>query len=134
MPPVLRKIGIGTGNPSLSNANATDSICPYGWQLAENETESEKSFSNLTNTYIFRATNTVSSLRNADIGLLILSFIRSGSYVDGAFTNQTTSGYYWSLRGGSDANAYRLGFSSNGVYPQYSSPYGYGRSLRCFAR
>ena len=137
MPPVLRKIDIGTGNPSLSTDNATDSICPYGWQLAEDDTTSKKSFSNLINTYIRRSSNTT-DLENADIGLLALSFLRSGYYYydSGALNGRGTYGYYWSAQSytsGTTLGAYSLHFLSTYVYPQNGNNRGNGFAVRCLA-
>ena len=127
----------GSGNPSLSNGNATDSICPYGWQLAEND--GDKSFSNLTNTYLsFSTTHASGEYPSPELSsdITLLSFLRSGyyTYSNGALNSQRTRGRYWSLRSGSGAYANDLYFNSTNIGPQNSSPRGSGFILRCLAR
>ena len=94
-----------------------------------------KSFSNLTNIYISRA-NYSANLENADIGLLALSFLRSGlyHYSNGALNDRNSNGRYWSLHGNSGTHVYGLGFGSTYIDPQYGGYRGRGLSLRCLAR
>ena len=101
----------------------------------EYETDSKKSFSNLTNTYISRA-STATGLTNADTGLLALFFLRLGSYTysNGDLGTRGAYGYYWSLRGLSGTDANYLYFSSTYVSPQRGNARGYGFAVRCLAR
>ena len=62
-----------------------------------------------------------------------LSFLRSG-YYSGGLSAQASYGIYWSSRCNGATNAYRLGFNSASLYPQFSSNRSAGHSLRCLAR
>ena len=134
----------GTGNPSLSTGNATDSICPYGWQLAETtDGNVKKSFSNLTNTYLsFSTTHTSGEYEKIDgkgqyrSDITLLSFLLSGDYyyVSSALVARGSYGNYWSLRGLSGTSANDLNFYSTGINPQDGYGRGYGFAVRCLAR
>ena len=127
---MLLKLKYFSGNPSLSNDNATDSICPYGWQLAEYS--GSKSFSNLTNTYISRVGDNYPA--HADVGLLILPFLRSGRLVNAALLAQNTQGDYWASRGFASSLANSLTFGTSRIYAQDGGSRSNGFSLRCLAR
>ena len=127
---------IFSGNPSLSNDNATDSICPYGWQLPTYS--GDKSFQKLTiDTYQLIGTSGEYPSPELRSDIMLLSFFRSGYYLydSGALNARGTGGYYWSAQSyASGTTAVYLRFSSTDVYPQYGNYRGRGHSLRCLAR
>lgn len=140
----------GTGG-TISNTNATGSICPKGWELPKSSmayNDASGSFYNLLNKY--GVSNSVQgSVQHGynDGGLGIYYYynitlsplffprvgnIRSGgsSYLESA----GASGMYWSSRAYSDeSKAYYLAFSTEGLYPSedYNSTRSIGRSVRC---
>ena len=99
----------GTGSSATSSyAEATDSICPAGWQLPYSGTNS-----------ITRAP---------------LFFVRSGCVNPANYlSNAGNSGTYWSSVANSSSNAYTLGFYSSGVSPSGSYNRYNGQSVRCVA-
>ena len=123
-----------SGNPSLSTGNATDSICPYGWQLAEYD--GDKSFQNLL-VATYRSKNG-DGQSNADtlVQNSPTSFLRSGyyNYDSGALGSRGLYGGYWSLLGYSGTNARYLGFNSAYFHPQSGYNRGDGFAVRCLVR
>ena len=131
----------GTGG-TITNANATGSICPKGWKLpnassAFNNTKG--SFYYMLSQYGVQKNLSGTSSVNGNtynIALSPLFFVRGG----GIYPSTTTKfdgagqyGIYWSSRAYSSASfAYYLIFNNSLVNPSY---YGNGRysgqSLRC---
>ena len=140
---------------------ASGSICPAGWRLPNGLTKDSNDdvvmsdFNKLLKAYNITGT----SGKNADntnrndgidlygstnvnwgsngfnnIGLAPLYFVRSG-YLYGSTLNYFgTIGYYWSSTVSSSSNAYRLDYSSGGLYPAYQGSRYFGWSVRCIAR
>ena len=120
-----------TGNPSLSTGNATDSICPYGWQLPG-------SFADIAaNVYRFSISRNY-SIWNYDTGtMLTMSMIRSGYYYNSTSQSRKLDIAYWTSRIYSNSIAYSFYSTttySNFDYNSYSRHRDYGLSLRCLAR
>ena len=113
----------GTGG-TITSTNATDSICPKGWQLPG-------SFRALTNAYSINS-NAAGSTALVSAPLY---FVRSGYVRSGSLRRAGNYGYYWSSTAYSSTSyAYFLYFYSGFVNPSgYGSRYN-GFSVRCLAR
>ena len=120
----------GTGG-RITSQEATDSICPKGWQLPTSNNSNSGSFQALMSAYSI-SSNTAGSTA---ITQAPLYFNPSGDVSSGSLRYAGYYGYYWSSTAGSSASsAYRLYFDSGLVYPSnYRSRYD-GLSVRCLAR
>ena len=122
----------GTGE-TITNTDATSSICPKGWRLPTSNSYTENySFGKLTNAYGI----TNNSDGSSDSALLSspLFFARGGNVYSGSLGNQGSYGDYWSSRAYSDTNnAYGLYFGSSLVSPSYNLNRNFGFSVRCVA-
>ncbi len=119
----------GTGTSSMTDSDATASICPKGWRLPSNT--GTKSYYNLiTTTYdLTSSTDGTLTLRANP-----LNFNLSGVYGSGAMGYQGSNGVYWSSTAYSPATLARaLEITTSPVYPQGRGPKGYGVSVRCVA-
>ncbi|MBQ3430570.1 hypothetical protein IJG20_00485, partial [Candidatus Saccharibacteria bacterium] len=115
--------------------NATDSICPKGWQLPTYS--GDKSFNNLfVNGDLSYGMSNSGSTR--DYGLLSapLSYVRSGYYYwsSTGLNNRGSVGDYWSLRSSNTTLSSSLNFSSSSLNPQDYSRRGYGFAVRCVSQ
>ena len=124
----------GTGTAAMvTPATASDSICPKGWKLPDNE--GTKSFVNLVfTTYGLQDNDATSSTK---LLAAPLNFVRSGHYYwsNGQVHNKGATGGWWSTAAYSAAtNAQDLYTNSTRVVPQDASYKGYGFTLRCVAR
>ena len=120
----------GTGG-TITSAEATDSICPKGWQLPTSNNTNSGSFGGLTAAYSI-SDNAAGSTALVSAPLY---FVRSGNLYSGSLKGAGFGGSYWSsTASSSSAEAYSLYFVLIDVYPSYSydSRY-YGRSVRCLA-
>ena len=121
----------GTGGADVEGEDATDSICPKGWQLPTSNNSNSGSFQALTNAY------SISSNGAGSTALVSapLYFVRSGDVYSGSLRYAGNVGLYWSSTAYSSASyAYSLHFYSGYVDPSnYSSRYA-GFSVRCLAR
>ena len=120
----------GTGGTTSYLANATDSICPKGWQLPISRNSDSRSFGGLTTAYgIEDNSDGASSLRKPPLYFIPAGYVRSST-----LSNAGNRGYYWSSTAASGYNAYDLRFYSGYVYPSnYDYRYS-GQSVRCLAR
>ena len=114
----------GTGGTINNYANATDSICPKGWQLPTSNNSNSGSFGGL-----------VGSLNSTTIAQAPYYFNPSGYVYSGSLRSAGSEGAYWSSAAHSSASyAYYLLFNSARVDP---SGYGLSRYLglpvRCLA-
>ncbi len=130
----------GTGG-SITNTNATDSICPRNWKLPN----SGASFNNTSGSfdYLLSQYGVQSSLEGTsningnayNITQSPLFFVRSGLIASGnsaPFQYAGRVGYGWSSRAHSDTGyAYVLNFYTS-VTSSYSSTRSSGLSLRCY--
>lgn len=120
----------GTGG-TITSAEATDSICPKGWQLPTSNNTNSGSFGGLTAAYsissnIAGSTTLVSSP---------LYFVRGGNVYSGSLWGAGSGGSYWSSTAHSSTSvAYSLRFVSGVVYPSNGNDRYYGQSVRCLAR
>ena len=113
----------GTGG-SITSANATDSICPKGWQLPTSNNSNNGSFQAL-----------VGNLNSTTITQSPYYFNPSGGVFSGSLRYAGYFGIYWSSTAGSStSNAYYLYFASGNVYPSYGDYRYGGYSVRCLAR
>ena len=120
----------GTGG-TITSQDATDSICPKGWQLPTSNNSNSGSFQALMNAYSISG----NSAGGTAITQTPLYFNPSGYVGSGSLRYAGDAGGYWSSTAySSTSGAYDLGFNSGGVGP---SDYGYrygGFSVRCLAR
>ena len=109
---------------TITSDNATDSICPKGWQLPTSNNSNPGSFDGL-----------VGSLNSTTITQAPYYFNPSGYVLSGSLRSAGYDGNYWSSTAYSSASlAYRLYFYSGGVYLSSISDRCYGQSVRCLAR
>lgn len=119
----------GTGG-TITSTNATDSICPKGWQLPTSNNSNPGSFQALANAY------SISSNAAGSTALVStpLYFVRSGYVSSGSLWDAGSAGNYRSSTADSiTSSAYLLAFSS-GAVGTYRYTYRYlGGSVRCLA-
>ena len=120
-----------SGTWEMTSGNATDSICPAGWQLPDNS--GDHSWSNLLTTKYSVASSTDGSRRARNYPL---SIIFSGYYywVGGYLNNRGSNGNYWSSTPSSTIDARYLNLYSTRVNPQDSGSKTFGLTVRCVAR
>ena len=120
----------GTGG-TITSTNATDSICPKGWQLPTSNNSNSGSFQALTNAY------SISSNAAGSTAILVsapLYFVRSGFVASGSLWYAGLSGFYLSSTASSNTSGvHYLSFSSGGVNPSNFFYRYYGQSVRCLA-
>ena len=121
----------GTGDTTTSTNNATDSICPKGWQLPTSNNSNPGSFQALTNAYSI-SSNAAGSTALVSAPLYL---VRSGHVLSGSLGRAGYEGDYWSSTAGSNTSlVYDLLFYPGGVdLSNYGYRYG-GQSVRCLAR
>ena len=114
---------------TITNAEATDSICPKGWKLPTSNNTNKGSFYYLLEKYSLN-----SNYNSTTITQSPLYFNPSGYVLSASLRYAGADGYYWSSTAYSSASyAYYLGFYSGYVNPSSSySRYG-GLSVRCLA-
>ena len=122
----------GTGGADVVGEDATDSICPKGWELPTSNNSNHGSFQALTNAYSI-SDNAAGSTALVSAPLY---FVRSGDVGSGSLRFAGDGGAYHSStaysRGTSDD--YFLSFDSRGVNPSSNGIRYYGSSVRCLAR
>ena len=119
----------GTGG-TITSTNATDSICPKGWQLPTSNNSNSGSFQALMNAYSI-SSNTAGSTA---ITQTPLYFNPSGYVNSRSLWSAGSYGYYWSSTAYSSTSyAYRLDFASGYVGPYASYVRYTGQSVRCLA-
>ncbi len=113
----------GSGN-GISSGNASDSICPAGWQLPTNS--GNGSFSNLL--------SGIST--SSDSALLVAPyyFVRGGYVNPGSLYDAGGQGRYWSSTASASTNAYNLYFDSSSVLPSNNRSRYLGLSVRCLVQ
>ena len=120
----------GTGG-TITSQEATDSICPKGWQLPTSNNSNSGSFQALMSAYSI-SSNTAGSTA---ITQAPLYFNPSGRVLSGSLRSAGYNGYYWSSTALSSASsAYNLDFDSGYVNPSTNTRRYYGQSVRCLAR
>ena len=116
----------GTGG-TITSAEATDSICPKGWQLPTSNNSNSGSFQALMNAYSIGNDST-------KITQSPLYFNPSGRVNSGSLRRAGDYGRYWSSTAYSSASvAYSLYFASGDVSPSYRNYRYFGQSVRCLA-
>lgn len=120
----------GTGGTIISQ-DATDSICPKGWQLPTSNNSNSGSFQALMNAYSIGN----NSAGSAAITQSPLYFHPSGYVYSGSLWYAGGYGRYWSSTAYSNSNyAYVLAFRVSNVSSSGSNNRYYGRSVRYLAR
>lgn len=113
----------GTGG-TITSQDATDSICPKGWQLPTSNNSNPGSFGGL-----------VGSLNSTTITQAPYYFNPSGRVYRGSLWYAGTEGDYWSSTADSSTSyAYGLNFNLVRVNPSQVTYRSNGRSVRCLAR
>ena len=129
-----------SGTESMTDQDATLSICPRGWRLPTNYTNTNypsgganKSWGYLVNAYGISPENHTSDMEYKTLGAQPFSLPRVGFFHSGALWGD--SGQWWSATAYSTAtNAYDLSFYTTYVNPQDSSNGKlYGFNVRCVA-
>ena len=136
-----------TGTSSMSNGDATDSICPKGWKLPTSGTSSaygasapDKSYGKLMYSVLGFSSGYVEAsggnyIKQAQQAPLWFSL--AGYSYNSEQSSQRRSGSYWSRKAYSNDSAYYLNFDSYGsgffwgFYPQSSNAKYFGLSVRC---
>ncbi len=120
--------GNAANTTTLTSGNASSSICPKGWQLPVNgNTTTDKSYGKLLSGLSGSAGST--TMQGTPYNFVYGGFVDISSlYYAGSY------GYYWSSTAYSATVAYRLSFSSSGVYPSSNYDRYFGLSARCVAR
>ena len=120
----------GTGGADVVGEDATDSICPKGWQLPTSNNSNSGSFQALTDAYSI-SSNTAGSTALVSAPLY---FVRSGSVYSGSLRYAGSYGGYWSSTAYSSTSyAYVLYFYSGDVNPSNNGNRYDGQSVRCLA-
>ena len=143
----------GTGLWSMTSGEASDSICPKGWQLPSNS--GSKSYQNLIiDTYGAQTLTAGNAESTSDTGHyhnvagakiyamsqtmrrapLSIPFSGYYNYGDSKVYNVGGGGYFWSSTAYSGTDARDLGFYSRYLYPQVANYKGYGFTVRCVAQ
>ncbi len=128
----------GTGG-TITNANASGSICPKNWKLPNSGNNTTKgTFGYMLTQYGVSSSLSGTSSVNSNtynIAQSPLFFVRGGNINPDSITkflNAGQNGFYWSSRAYSDTtNAYYLLFGSSSVSPSDIYVRYFGRSLRC---
>ena len=121
----------GTGGADVVGEDATDSICPKGWQLPTSNNSNPSSFQALANAYSI-SDNTAGSTALVSAPLY---FVHSGVVVSGSLRVAGSVGDYWSSTAYSGASyAYVLYFNSDYVAPSDFDLWYNGQPVRCLAR
>ena len=119
----------GTGGADVVGRDATDSICPKGWQLPISNNQNKGFFYLLLDKYGLN-----SSYNSTTITQSPLYFHPSGYVYSGSLGDAGSGGYYWSSTAYSSTNdAYSLDFYSDYVDPSIYYYRYYGFSVRCLA-
>ena len=128
----------GTGD-SLTDADASGSICPKGWHLPTSNNIKSGSFGYLINTYGYTTEDplVLFPLYFVDAGYVFVSLASSYPQVripEPVGFEYLNDGYYWSSTAYSNAyDAYDLYFNPGNVLPSnHNARYG-GFSVRCLA-
>ena len=112
----------GTGG-TITSQEATDSICPKGWQLPTSNNSNSGSFGGL-----------VGSLNSTTMTQAPYYFNPSGYVNSGSLRLAGSYGYYWSSTADSSTSfAYYLYFASGRVDPSTNGLRYVGQSVRCLA-
>ena len=119
----------GTGG-TITSQDATDSICPKGWQLPTSNNSNSGSFQALMTAYGISS----NSAGSTAITQTPLYFNPSGYVRSGSLRSAGSNGNYWSSTADSSTSfAYLLDFYSGYVAPSNNGNRYVGFSVRCLA-
>ncbi len=130
-----------------TNSVPNDSVCPTGWQLPVDDTNSKSYYNLIASIYSGTTGDGANSTnKNKQTGARIyassqtlrqspLSIPFSGifNFASGAVNNVASAGYFWSSTSLSAPLARSLAFLSNLLNPQANNYKGHGFSVRCVA-
>ena len=128
--------GSGTADMVTSSGDAQYSICPIGWKLPTNYTNSvstsaQKSWGSLLNTYGINPTWHETTSEWQVLEAFPFNLPRAGYFYLGAFQN-TGYGRWWSSTAqGTATYTYLLHFSTTNVRPQDGNGKYHGFNVRC---
>ena len=110
------------------------SICPAGWQLPVNGTETtNKSFAKLlSSTYGYGIATGTTLLENPYLGITKYYGLWDWYYMSENY--QGSHDYFWYGIPSSETNAYHPDYWSSGINIQYSGVKGVGLTIRCVQR
>ena len=115
-----------------TTGTVTESICPKGWQLPDND--GVYSFQNLMLHYGLPTTNTTDGSAVQTIQRTPLNFSLVG-YYDNSSVDQSLRAFYWSrtvyTANADQANSLHFGTKDGSFYPQGFPGKSYGFSIRC---
>ncbi|MBQ9020222.1 hypothetical protein IJ096_02785 [Candidatus Saccharibacteria bacterium] len=130
-----------TGTSSMTNSNATNSVCPKGWKLPTSQANGsasssapDKSYGKLiysvtgfSSSYSLSADTYVKAMQQAPLWFSFPGYYLSDLY------SQGTQGYYWSRKAyTSSSYALNLYFNTGGyLAPQFNLNKDNGLSVRC---
>ncbi len=126
----------GTGG-TITDANATGSICPKNWKLPNANSDAKGTFKYLLTQYgVASSLSGTSSVNSNDYNITLspLFFVRGGLVHPNRqqLYNAGQIGYFWSSRvGSSTSSAYYLYFTASSVSPSNNNNRYFGNSLRC---
>ncbi|MBR3135080.1 hypothetical protein IKG54_00750 [Candidatus Saccharibacteria bacterium] len=121
-------------SPTTPTSNVTTSICPKGWRLSENSTETgTKSWSNLMSAYNITTgaelTTTDTTAPQYNLGFRL--YYGFWDWYRASENLQGINGNFWSGTPSSETNAYHLNYNSGAVSPQDNNRKGHGFTVRC---
>lgn len=124
---------VESGTWEMTSGNATDSICPAGWQLPVNGASNDKSWGKLLTTSYGITSDVLGSQKTRSYPL---SIIFSGYYnwASGGLVNRGTNGAYWSSTPYTYTSSHYLNSYSTNVGPQAGVNKTYGFTVRCVTR
>ena len=128
----------GSGTESMVNQDTPYSICPKGWKLPTNYTNStstsaQKSWGSLVSAYGINPANHNTTSEYQILEAFPFTLPRAGYFRSGAFQNNS-NGNRWSTTAHSTAtHAYYLTFAASYVSPQGNGGKYLGLNVRCVA-
>ncbi len=126
----------GQGSQTNTSGTIDGSICPAGWRLPTNYTDTTNqniSWSALTNAYLGITTDTSTPTGYQTLDQYPVSLYRAGNVYSGSRLG-TAYGSYWSSTANNANYGYNLGYGTSAVSPQGRSYKYRGLQLRCVVR
>ena len=130
----------GSGTESMVNQDAPYSICPKGWRLTTNYTNTsypsggaDKSWGSLLYTYGISPTWHETTTEYQILEAFPFTLPRAGYFSSGAFQHNGYGDWWSATAYSTAANAYSLAFGTTGVLPQNRNYKYYGFNVRCVA-
>ena len=125
---------LGSGKV-VQNAVMPDSICPAGWRLPKDNSDSSKNeFAVLLGSANYNLTSSFNPGGLNTIRKAPLYFVRSGHVIGGSLHYVGVRSGVWSSTISGSTPGYHLGFDSSGIGPATSLSRVYGFLVRCLLR